>query len=248
MVDRFDSTRRFSNRVANYVRARPRYPRAALDLLVRQIGLAPEWVIADVGSGTGFSAELFVNNGNLVYGVEPNREMRQAAEVHLGGFANFRSVDGTAEATGLDEGSVDCVVAGQAFHWFDAAKARAEFFVQRHKGGAPFPQGAEAAVGDDAEEPGAKGGFRSERLNTAKGLDKALLGQVFGVLGIAGQVPAQAVDPVLVAFKDLTESHWIALLAGGDQSQVKLLLHARSSVFGPHFFRRRFRRKVTQLR
>jgi SAM-dependent methyltransferase len=126
-VNNFDSTKRFSNRVENYVRARPRYPRTALDLLVRQIGLTPEWVIADLGSGTGFSAELFVNNGNLVYGVEPNREMRQAAEAHLGSFANFRSVDGTAEATGLDAGSMDCAVAGQAFHWFDAEKARAEF-------------------------------------------------------------------------------------------------------------------------
>ncbi len=127
MADNLNSTKRFSNRVENYVRARPRYPRPALELLVRQIGLTPEWVIADVGSGTGFSAELFVQNGNLVYGVEPNREMRQAAESYLGGFANFRSVDGTAEATGLDEGSIDCVVAGQAFHWFDAAKARQEF-------------------------------------------------------------------------------------------------------------------------
>lgn len=127
MADSFNSTKRFSNRVENYVRARPRYPRTALDLLVRQIGLSPEWMIADVGSGTGFSAELFVRNGNLVFGVEPNREMRQAAEAHLGGFANFRSVDGTAEATGLDDRSIDCAVAGQAFHWFDAAKARQEF-------------------------------------------------------------------------------------------------------------------------
>lgn len=127
MADQFNSTKRFSNRVENYVRARPRYPRAVLDLLVSQIGLSPEWAIADVGSGTGFSAELFVHNGNVVYGVEPNREMRQAAEAYLGDFANFCSVDGTAEATGLDDRSIDCAVAGQAFHWFDAAKARQEF-------------------------------------------------------------------------------------------------------------------------
>lgn len=109
------------------MRARPRYPRAALDLVVMQTGLTPAWVIADVGSGTGFSAELFVRNGNLVYGVEPNHQMRQAAEAHLGGYADFRSVDGRAEATGLVAGSIDCAVAGQAFHWFDAAKARQEF-------------------------------------------------------------------------------------------------------------------------
>jgi len=61
-----------------------------------------------------------------VIAVEPNAAMRAAAERDLGGTPHFRSVDGSAEATGLEASSVDLVTAAQAFHWFDPAAARAE--------------------------------------------------------------------------------------------------------------------------
>ena len=122
-----DPTQRFSNRVENYARFRPSYPRAVLDLLERECGLTGDSVIADVGSGTGILSEMFLRNGNRVLGVEPNGEMREAGERLLSGHVRFTSVAGTAEATGLDEGSVDLVVAGQALHWFDLDRARAEF-------------------------------------------------------------------------------------------------------------------------
>jgi SAM-dependent methyltransferase len=122
-----DPTQRFSNRVENYVRYRPHYPPGVLDILRENIGLNPETVIADVGSGTGISAELFLRHGHPVFAVEPNRGMRAAAEQILAGFAGFRSIAGTAEATTLPETSVDCVVAAQAFHWFNPGKTRTEF-------------------------------------------------------------------------------------------------------------------------
>jgi SAM-dependent methyltransferase len=122
-----DPTSRFSTRVADYVKYRPGYPAAVLRLLEDECGLTPESVVADVGSGTGLLSELFLRNGNRVYGVEPNREMREAGERLLAAYANFVSVEGRAEATTLDDGSVDFVAAGQAFHWFDPASARREF-------------------------------------------------------------------------------------------------------------------------
>lgn len=121
-----DPTRRFSNRVDNYIRYRPSYPAAVLDPL-RQRGLTAEWVIADIGSGPGNLTRLFLDNGNPVYGVEPNTEMRQAGERLLQDYPAFTSVEGTAEATTLPDDSVDLVVAGQAFHWFDHQRARSEF-------------------------------------------------------------------------------------------------------------------------
>ncbi|MBA3480643.1 MAG: class I SAM-dependent methyltransferase [Pirellulales bacterium] len=121
-----DPTNRFSDRVENYVRYRPGYPSEVLELLKREIGLKPAWNVADLGSGTGISAELFLRNGNTVYGVEPNAPMREAAERLLAGYPNFHSVAGAAEATALPDRCVDVVVAAQAFHWFDAAKARQE--------------------------------------------------------------------------------------------------------------------------
>ena len=122
-----DPTQRFSSRVENYVRFRPGYPKAILALLRRDCGLSPASVIADIGSGTGLSAKLFLPNGNRVYGVEPNPEMREAGERLLAKYARFTSVAATAEATTLPDASIDFVVAGQAFHWFDIPITRAEF-------------------------------------------------------------------------------------------------------------------------
>ncbi len=122
-----DPAARFSGRVEDYARCRPGYPSGVADLLARAVGLAPEWVVADVGSGTGKLAEVFLARGNTVYGVEPNPEMRREAERVFAGEARFLSVDGRAEAAGLPDRSVDIVVAGQAFHWFDPGKARVEF-------------------------------------------------------------------------------------------------------------------------
>src|SRR5579885_3110804 len=130
-----DPTRRFSDRVENYVRYRPHYPDGVLDVLRTETGLTPTAVVADVGSGTGISAKLFLRNGNLVLGVEPNREMREAAERLLSDYPHFTSVAGTAEATTLPDRSVDYAVAAQAFHWFDHDRARHEFARILHPGG-----------------------------------------------------------------------------------------------------------------
>jgi SAM-dependent methyltransferase len=121
------STERFSDRVEDYVKYRPHYPTGVLVFLAEVHGFAPSWDVADIGSGTGISTEPFLRNGNKVYGVEPNAEMRHKGEELLGGFERFVSVDGAAEATGLAEASVDLLVAGQAFHWFDAVRSRVEF-------------------------------------------------------------------------------------------------------------------------
>jgi SAM-dependent methyltransferase len=122
-----DPTGRFSDRVENYVRYRPGYPEGVLQVLREETGLAPTSVIADIGSGTGISSELFLRDGNPVFGVEPNQAMREAAEALLQRYPHFHSVAGTAEATTLPGHSVDYVLAGQAFHWFDPQRAGEEF-------------------------------------------------------------------------------------------------------------------------
>jgi len=122
-----DSTTRFSNRVDNYIKYRPGYPPEVINIIAESCGLTSNSVIADIGSGTGISTELFLKNGNRVYGIEPNKEMRVAGERILKGYPNFTSIDGTAEATTLPARSVDFISAGQAFHWFDRIKCREEF-------------------------------------------------------------------------------------------------------------------------
>jgi SAM-dependent methyltransferase len=122
-----DPTRRFSSRVEPYIRYRPGYPSEVLEILESRCGLNQVSVVADVGSGTGILTELFLKNGNLVYGVEPNREMREAAETLLKSYPRFISVTGKAEATTLGSNCISFVTAAQAFHWFDIQKARREF-------------------------------------------------------------------------------------------------------------------------
>src|ERR1700730_3719517 len=122
-----DPTQRFSSRVANYVRYRPGYPSAVVDLLKKECGLTTGAVIADVASGTGIFTRMLLENGNCVFGVEPNAEMRKAGEQFLSAYPQFTSVEGTAEATGLTDCGVHFVTAAQAAHWFDREKARREF-------------------------------------------------------------------------------------------------------------------------
>lgn len=122
-----DPTRRFSNRVENYVKYRPSYPAAVLTCLQEECGLTETAVIADIGSGTGILARLFLQNGNRVLGVEPNKEMREAGEEFLAEFPRFSSINGMAEATTLPDHSVDFVTAGQAAHWFDRETSLPEF-------------------------------------------------------------------------------------------------------------------------
>jgi len=118
-----DSTQRFSDRVEDYVKYRPTYPEAILSTLK----VSPDWIVADIGSGTGISTRPFLRNKNRVFAVEPNAAMRKKAEEMLGQYPGFTSIDGTAEKTGLEDASVDLIVAGQSFHWFDRAAARQEF-------------------------------------------------------------------------------------------------------------------------
>jgi len=120
--------KRFQGRADVYSKYRPTYPRGILRILRKEVGFVREKVVADIGSGTGILSELFLEAGNKVYCVEPNEDMRNAAIEKLRRYASkFISVDGTAEETTLKRGSIDLVTVGQALHWFDLEKARAEF-------------------------------------------------------------------------------------------------------------------------
>jgi SAM-dependent methyltransferase len=130
-----NATSRFSDRVDAYVRYRPGYPAQVLSTLRTECGLRPEHVIADIASGSGIWTRVLLENGNCVFGVEPNAEMRQVCERLLQRFVKFSSVEGTAEVSTLDDHSVDFVTAAQAAHWFDRAQSRREFARILRQGG-----------------------------------------------------------------------------------------------------------------
>lgn len=121
------ATTRFSDRVENYIRYRPGYPPEVIDVLRTECGLEPEHTVADIASGTGIFTRLLLENGNSVFAVEPNADMRERGDRLLSAYPRLTTVDGTAEETTLESHSVDFVTAAQAAHWFDLPRARAEF-------------------------------------------------------------------------------------------------------------------------
>lgn len=128
-LSRQDPTGRFTGLADIYARCRPSYPDQAVDFLLTHCGLAPGALVVDVGCGTGIFTRLLAGRGLRLIGIEPNVEMRRQAESETGPAdgppPEYR--DGRAEATDLPEASADAVVAAQAFHWFNAPVALAEF-------------------------------------------------------------------------------------------------------------------------
>jgi SAM-dependent methyltransferase len=121
------STTRFSKTVENYLLYRPGYPPALIEMMRNKFAMKPSSRIADIGSGTGKLTGLFLEYGNPVFAVEPNADMRAAAERLYSKVENFHSIHGTAESTTLPDRSVDFITAAQAFHWFEPQAASKEF-------------------------------------------------------------------------------------------------------------------------
>jgi ubiquinone/menaquinone biosynthesis C-methylase UbiE len=120
-------TERFTERVDNYVKYRPTYPPAIIPYLRETIHLNRKAKVADIGSGTGIFTDLLLKHGCTVIGIEPNQAMREAGEHFLQHFPHFTSINGTAEATTLEDHSVDLITVAQAFHWMDPAPTKLEF-------------------------------------------------------------------------------------------------------------------------
>jgi len=160
-----NSTQRFSSRVGDYARCRPSYPTEIIEILRQECGLTSDSVIADVASGTGIFTRLLLENGNRVYGVEPNEAMRKAGEEYLANYPAFTSIEGTAESTTLPNASVDLVTAAQAAHWFDREKALEEF----HR--ILTPGGYLALIGNDRRKDAAAFDREYEQLLENFGTD-----------------------------------------------------------------------------
>ncbi len=106
-----------------YETGRPEYPPDAVKCLVDRLRITQGSVVLDVGAGTGKLARLLQTTGARVTGIEPIPDMRDAFMRALPGTP---VLDGTAEAIPLPDASVDAIVVGTAFHWFDGVAALRE--------------------------------------------------------------------------------------------------------------------------
>lgn len=160
-----DPKKRFSSRVEKYIKFRPNYPPKIIDFLTEKKILSKQSIIADVGSGTGILSEIFLKNGNKVFGVEPNSEMRRAAEKLLNGYPNFVSISSSAENTSLLSNSIDLITVGQAFHWFDVDRTKREFKDILK------PQGYAVIIWNNRRKTGKKFSSQYEKLILKYGTD-----------------------------------------------------------------------------
>lgn len=111
--------RSFGSMAADYAAHRPNYPadgiRWALGGATR-----PVRSVLDLAAGTGKLTEGLVPLGFAVTAVEPDDGMRAELSQR---FPQVEALAGTAESIPLADGSVDAVLVGQAFHWFDHGRA-----------------------------------------------------------------------------------------------------------------------------
>lgn len=131
-----NSIDRFSYRAGHYDKFRPNYPGELVSFLYEHVPVNPDNIVADIAAGTGIFTEQLAGWGNPIFAIEPNSAMRQLAVERLEPYENCICRDGTAESTGLPDGSVDLIVSAQAFHWFHLPKTRVEF--ARIGRGSPF--------------------------------------------------------------------------------------------------------------
>ena len=117
-------SRGFASSAQLYEKIRPEYPDAAVDILVRELGIARGRVVIDVGAGTGKLTRLLTRTGATVIAVEPLAEMRERIAETVPLAVPF---EGTAERMALRDGSAHAITVAQAFHWFDGDRALAEF-------------------------------------------------------------------------------------------------------------------------
>jgi SAM-dependent methyltransferase len=124
--------RSFGERPAAYHRHRPGYPADAVRWALAASSREVREVL-DLAAGTGKLTEGLLHLGLEVTAVEPDDGMRGVLAAELPGV---RARAGTAERIPLPDASVDAVLVGQAFHWFDLVPALTEIARVLRPGGA----------------------------------------------------------------------------------------------------------------
>lgn len=116
-----------ANKAESYNIGRPDYPEVFYEYLYKEIGLTENTIIADIGAGTGKITKGFLERGNKVFAVEPDKDMIKILKNNLSQFPNCISIESTAESTEISANSVDLIFCGNSYHWFDRDKVIPEF-------------------------------------------------------------------------------------------------------------------------
>ncbi len=113
----------FGAQAQAYAEHRPDYPVAAIRWALEPLGAGEHLDVLDLAAGTGKLTAVLVAEGHRVTAVEPNEQMLSelVRRVH-----DVRALPGHAEHIPVPDQTVDAVLVGTAFHWFDQEKALPE--------------------------------------------------------------------------------------------------------------------------
>jgi SAM-dependent methyltransferase len=114
----------FGKEAETYERVRPSYPDDAVAWLAGNLGIVPGRIVLDVAAGTGKFTRLLVPFGATLFAAEPVEGMRRSFATAV---PVVPAVAAVAESLPISGGSIDAITVAQAFHWFDADRAFAEF-------------------------------------------------------------------------------------------------------------------------
>ena len=113
-----DSISKFNWLSEIYSQYRPTYPESCIDYIFKK-----DWkgikIVADIGAWTWKLSILFLKRWCKVYAIDPNQEMINQACKDIGENKLFHPILASAENTTINNDSLDLIVVGQAFHWFD---------------------------------------------------------------------------------------------------------------------------------
>ena len=199
-----DPARSFGGVADSYDRGRPSYPVDAVKWLV---GAEPCSVL-ELGAGTGKLTEVLVGLGHDVFATDPDDAM---LDILSGKLPDVRATSGTAEQIPTGDSLYDVVVVGQAFHWFDHAKALAEI------GRVLRTDGRLAVVQNE----------RDERIPWVRKLGK-LIGKQTGLTEEGGFDPTSILDDsgFFSAVEAQTFRHWQVV----DRHSIQDLVQSRSNI------------------
>ncbi|WP_328409238.1 class I SAM-dependent methyltransferase [Nocardia sp. NBC_00403] len=110
----------FGAQASAYAEHRPDYPAAAIHWALEPLGRQHSLVVLDLGAGTGKLTAGLLGAGAEPIAVEPDAEMRSEL---IARYPDVTTLAGAAESIPLPDNSVDAVLSGQAFHWFDQKRA-----------------------------------------------------------------------------------------------------------------------------
>lgn len=120
MKEDIKNVEKFTGKAKIYNKYRSSYANNCIEDIIKDRNISNQTIIADIGAGTGKLTEQFLEKGIKVIAVEPNKDMLNMARENLSKYGELIEFkEEAAEATKIENKSIDIIVVAQAFHWFD---------------------------------------------------------------------------------------------------------------------------------